>query len=599
MSPPRIESVNRQSEAGPVVIVGAGPAGLAAAHELVSRNVSPVVLEKGSRVGGLARTESFGGFLVDIGGHRFFSKDESINRLWEDMLGDDFLTVPRKSRIHYKGKFFDYPFKLQNALSNLGFTESFRILASYIDARFRPIRNEETFEEWVSNRFGRRLYGTFFKTYTEKVWGIPCTEIDAKWAAQRIRGLSLIAAISHSVFGSRTIKTLIHEFRYPALGPGMMWRRFQEVVEAGSGRVRLNSEVVQLHHSGGRIDGVRITENGRPEEIRVGSLLSSMPVNLLIEKLDPPAPESVREAARRLSYRDFLIVLLVVDKSALFPDQWLYIHSPDVGVARIQNFKNWSRAMVPDPRKTSVGMEYFCTAGDPVWSRSDKDLIGLATKELVQLGFAAESDFSSGYVIRQPNAYPIYDRGYRIHLEKIRRYLETFHNLETIGRSGLHRYNNMDHSMQTGILAARNIMGSAHGIWEIHTDEDYLEEERMSPERIAAERLLSGVLLRLDPFAFASAVGIVSGTLLFAATLWLVIKGGPVVGPNLRLLSEYFVGYTVSLKGSFIAFGYSLFWGFLFGWLFAYLRNLFFAIYIYRIRQRASLFSLKDFLDYL
>jgi len=582
-----------------VVIIGAGPAGLAAAHELIGQNIRPIVLEKSNKVGGISRTENYNGYYVDIGGHRFLTKIETIGRLWKEMLHEDFLKVPRLSRIYYQNRFLHYPLKFHNVLSNLGIYESVRIILSYFNAQFNPNSDEKTFEQWVSNRFGKRLYNNFFKTYTEKVWGIPCNEIQASWAAQRIKGLSLTTAVINALFGVQNAKTLVNEFYYPTKGPGMMWQRFQEVVNLGEGQVLLNSEATRLLHDHRRIKEIKYIESNKPSGIPVSHIISSIPITRLVTLLEPQPPVEILEAAQKLSYRDFVIVLLVVDKKELFSDQWIYIHSQDVQVARIQNFKNWSAAMVPDPDKTSVGMEYFCQEGDEIWTMQDVDLADLAARELYELGLTEDNDILDSFVIRQPKAYPVYDKGYDTHLDLIRNFLGSFENLQTIGRNGLHRYNNMDHSMQTGIFAAQNIAGANHDLWTVTEAEKYLEEDTAARKKqSASEKIIARTFARIDPFALATAVGTVSGVLIFLATIWPVLKGSNVLLLYLRLLAQYFVGYTVTVKGAFIALGYSFFWGFLFGWLFAYLRNLFLSIYIYRAKKKAELLSLRDFLEH-
>jgi protoporphyrinogen oxidase len=584
----------------PVVIIGAGPAGLTAAHELTRRGIPTVVLERSDTVGGIARTERYRDYYFDIGGHRFFTKIEKINHLWQEMMGDGFIKVPRMSRIYYGGKFFQYPLNITNTLRNLGILESLLILLSYLGSRLKPHPEEETFDQWVSNRFGERLFRTFFKTYTEKVWGIPCNTIRADWAAQRIKGLSLLSAVSNAIFGTQKTKSLINEFDYPLYGPGMMWQRFQEKIEAEGGVVHLNSEVVGIGCSRGGVESVTVKEDGSTREIPVSHLISSVPLNRLIKLLDPVAPKSVREAATGLSYRAFLIVVLIVERESLFPDQWIYIHSPEVRVGRIQNFKNWSAAMVPDATKTSIGMEYFCDEGDDFWQKPDEELVALASRELELLGLAASRDVGEGLVVRQSNAYPVYDQEYKRHLGTMREFVGEFENLQTIGRSGMHRYNNMDHSMLTGLLAAENLNGACHNLWEINDDEEYLEEQKMKDgSEPFREGILVSAFARMDKTAMALAVGLVSGLVFFLATIWLVIKGGDVVGPHLQLLAQYFVGYTVTVQGSFIVFGYTFFWGFLFGWLFAYLRNFLLALYLYRVKKNAEISTLREFFDYM
>ncbi|PPS45647.1 NAD(P)/FAD-dependent oxidoreductase [Chroococcidiopsis sp. TS-821] len=475
----------------PVVIIGAGPAGLTAAYELVKNGIKPIVFEKGDKVGGISRTETYKGYHFDIGGHRFFTKVEEVQQLWLEVLGDEFIKVPRLSRIYYKGKYYNYPLSLFNTLSNLGIFESFLILLSYLQAKWQPNPVEENLEQWVINRFGKRLYKTFFKTYTEKVWGIPCNEIQAEWAAQRIKGLSLKKAITNALFGTNNTKTLIKEFDYPVLGPGMMWQKFQAAVEAQGGQVDLNSSVVRLEHDGKRIERVIVQQDGKLVSVAGDHFISSMPIATLIHRLDPLPPDAVLQAARNLNYRDFLIVALIVNREHLFPDNWIYIHSPEVKVGRIQNFKNWSAAMVPDPTKTCLGMEYFCTKGDGIWTMSDTELLDLATSELAKLGLANAADVEDGVVIRQPKAYPVYDHEYRRHLKVIQDYLATFENLQTTGRNGMHRYNNQDHSMLTGWLAAKNILGENHDLWEVNTERSYYEEFTIKPAQ--QEKVLAKV----------------------------------------------------------------------------------------------------------
>ncbi|MBI5446361.1 MAG: NAD(P)/FAD-dependent oxidoreductase [Deltaproteobacteria bacterium] len=581
----------------PLLILGGGPAGLAAAHELVARGHRPTVCEARSQVGGIARTETYKGFGFDIGGHRFFTKNERIDRLWRRRMGADFLKVARLSRIYYRGRFFQYPLSLPNTVANLGLRESALIALSYGAARVFPHPEEENFEQWVSNRFGQRLYETFFRTYTEKVWGIPCTRIQADWAAQRIQGLSLAAAVANALLGGRRAKSLIDEFDYPRLGPGMMWERFRDEIERGGGRVRCGCEAVRLTHDGRRVTGVGLRENGRDLDVRADQIISSVPLHRLVRLLEPAAPEPVLRAASHLTYRSFLMVGLLVDRPALFPDQWIYVHSPDVKVGRIQNFKNWSAALAPDPARTNVGMEYFCDEGDELWCLPDSALGALAARELGALGLAEAADVCDSFVVRQPDAYPIYDQGYKEHLTVIREYLAGFENVQTVGRAGMHRYNNMDHSMLTGILGAENAVGAQHDLWAVNDEEEYLEEGQRGRATPAAEVLVATTLARLDKLALATAVGTVSGLALFCATLWLVIKGGAVVGPNLGLLSQYFAGYTVSVEGSFVAFGYSFLWGFLFGWLLAYTRNLAVAFYVHHVKRRGASVSLATLLD--
>jgi protoporphyrinogen oxidase len=581
----------------PIIIIGAGPAGLAAGYELVGQGKRTIIIERDGVVGGIARTESYKGFSFDIGGHRFFTQNARINQIWEDMLGEDFLRVDRLSRIFYQGKFFNYPLRPVNAFYNLGPWESLLILISYFRARLLPHPVESSFEDWVINRFGERLYRTFFKIYTEKVWGISCREIKADWAAQRIKGLSLLVAVSNALFGGQQAKSLIGRFSYPKLGPGMMWNRFMERIIAGGGEVMLNSAVSALHHDRGIITAVSFNGVSASGQFIPAHCISSMPLPRLVKLLNPQPPAEIIAAAEKLSYRAFIIVILIIDAPDLFPDQWLYVHSPTVQVGRIQNFKNWSAFMVPDQRKTSIGMEYFCNENDETWTMTDSQLVEMASRELRALSLGGEHSVSDSYVVRQPFAYPVYGPDYRENVEKICKYLRNFSNLQTIGRSGMHRYNNMDHSMQTGILAARNCCGETHDLWTVNEEKSYLEEDRRAQAGVLPEKVLLRAFARMDKLGFAVAVGTVCGLMVLSATFWIISRGGDVQNSHLRLLGQYFIGYTVTVKGGFIAFAYSFFWGFLFGWLFAYLRNLLLAIYIYRIKRKIEMLSLKDFFD--
>jgi protoporphyrinogen oxidase len=459
-----------------VVIAGAGPAGLTAAYELVQAGLRPIVFEKSDKVGGIARTETYKGYRFDIGGHRFFTKVDEVQNLWTKVLREEFLSVPRLSRIVYQGKFYKYPLDIFGTLRNLGVTESSRIILSYIKWRVKPYPDPDSLEQWVINRFGGRLYMRFFKTYTEKVWGMPCNKIQADWAAQRIQGLSLSSALMNAVFKRGDVKSLISEFQYPSLGPGMMWDAFRTSVEEGGGSVEMQRDMTKITRSGNRIVSVTIHSEAGEQVVPTDNLISSMPITELIQKLDPPAPDYVRAAADNLSYRDFLIVCLIVDKPSLFPDNWIYVHTPGVKVGRIQNFKNWSAAMLPDQTKTSLGMEYFCSTGDDIWEMDDADLVRLATKDMATLGLASEGDVEDGTVVRQLKAYPVYDGTYKANLAVLREYIESFENLQTIGRNGMHRYNNQDHSMLTGIYAARNVLGASYDLWEVNTERSYHED---------------------------------------------------------------------------------------------------------------------------
>lgn len=472
----------------PAVVIGAGPGGLTAAYEFCRCGTIPIVLEKADQVGGIARTEVYKGYRFDIGGHRFFTKIDEVEALWHQVLGDRLRLVPRLSRIYYQNKFYNYPLNILNTLSNLGMIESFKILFSYIKAQLgRKPRVEENLEQWVTNRFGERLYRMFFKTYTEKVWGLPCDQIQADWAAQRIKGLSLQKAVLNALTGSSQETSLIDKFYYPVLGPGEMWEQFHSDIEKQGGEVRLGAEVVRLRGDGRRIKSIVVRQDEIDYEVVSDHFINSMPLPHLIERIEPPPPTAVLQAAKQLSYRDFLIVALVLDREDVFPDNWIYIHSPEVQVGRIQNFKNWSPALVPDMSKTCLGMEYFCTKGDGLWESTDEELIRLATQELEQIGLSEGAQVIDATVVRQPMAYPVYDASYRQYVEVIKKYLGTIENLQSVGRGGMHRYNNQDHSMLTAILAVQNVLGANHDLWEVNVERSYHEAFTVAEQRLRSE----------------------------------------------------------------------------------------------------------------
>ena len=610
------------------VVVGAGPAGLAAAWELAKLGRPALVLERDELVGGISRTVTWEGYRFDIGGHRFFTKVGAVREMWEEILGPDLLVRDRLSRIYYNGRFFHYPLRPMGALLGLGPVEAARVLASYAQARVAPSAEERTFEQWVVNRFGRRLYEIFFKTYTEKVWGMPCSEISAEWASQRIKNLDLATAIKNALVGSsrrngEIVTSLIDRFHYPRLGPGMMWERCRDRLAERGIPTRTRSRVTRMRHRGGRVVAVTTREaaeagdagglamvagdgddrlegrasdrrahDGRgrdaagewtEREIDADSVITSMPLASLVRILDPAPPPEVLAAAGRLRYRDFLTVGLVVERERMFPDHWIYVHSPDVKLGRIQNFKNWSPEMVPDPRRTSLGLEYFVDRGGELWNMDDAALVELGARECETLGLLRREEVSGGTVIRMPRAYPVYDDGYRAAMPVLRRYLAGFENLHVVGRNGQHRYNNQDHSMLAGMLAARNVAGETHDVWAVNVETDYLEEierpaktgalpaagdvriaapgararpgDRLVPEAAPApmlEDLLREAFARYDAVALGGAVGAIAGASLFLATALLLLRGDSVVGPNLSLLGNYLYGYAPSWPGALV-----------------------------------------------
>jgi protoporphyrinogen oxidase len=471
------------------LVLGAGPAGLTAGYLLGKAGRDVVVLEAEGQVGGLAKTVEIDGYRFDLGGHRFFTKSREVDTLWHEILGEEFLLRPRMSRIFWNGRYLDYPLRGPDVVRKLGPVELTRCLASYVRAAARRDKRDESLEDWVSNRFGRRLFELFFKSYNEKVWGVPASEIRAEWAAQRIKGLSFFSAAKAAFFGNKgnKVKSLISEFNYPRFGPGQMWDAMTAAIEEQGGDVRLATPVSRLEIVDGRVTGL---EAGGVTFADPDSVISSLPLREVVRMARPPAPPEVIEAANGLRYRDFLTVALVVDGEDLFPDNWIYIHEPSVRVGRIQNYRSWSPWMVPDPEKACVGLEYFCFAGDDLWTMNDDDLVELAATELEQLGLAPKSKVERGFATRVPKAYPIYDADYASRVAVIRSWLEGIENLQQVGRNGLHRYNNSDHSMLTAMRAVDNLVGGMeHDIWAVNADSVYHEthSEDEHPYRVAPE----------------------------------------------------------------------------------------------------------------
>jgi protoporphyrinogen oxidase len=460
----------------PVLVLGAGPAGLTAGYLLAKQGKPVIVLESTDQIGGLARTEVRDGYRFDLGGHRFFTKVKEVDDLWHEIMKEEFLKRPRQSRIYWNDKFLDYPLQGMDVVKKLGPVELVRVGISYLWAVIKPKGREDTFEQWVTNRFGKRLYQHFFKTYTEKLWGVPTDEIRAEWAAQRIKGLSFVSAAKAAFFGNKgnKIKSLISEFNYPRYGPGQMWEQMATDIREHGGEVRMNAPVTRLRIEGGQV--LEVVAGG--ETLVPSHVISSLPLRTTVGIADPDAPVDVRDAARGLRYRDFLTVSLVLKGDDPFPDNWLYIHQPGVKVLRIQNFRSWSPWMIPNETDSSLGMEYFCFEGDDLWSSSDDELVELAKSEIEKLGLAKASNVKFGFVVRVHKAYPIYDVEYGERVATIRRWLDGIANLTQVGRNGLHRYNNSDHSMLTAMRAVDNLLlGTHHDIWSVNVESVYHEED--------------------------------------------------------------------------------------------------------------------------
>jgi protoporphyrinogen oxidase len=499
-----------------VFVIGAGPAGLTAAYCLTKQNPSVVVIEKDPvYVGGISRTVEYNGFKFDIGGHRFFSKSKEVVDLWQEILPDDFIARPRLSRIYYGGKYYSYPLSAFEALKNLGVFTSAACMLSFAYAKLVPLENPGNFHEWVRNQFGEKLFSIFFKTYTEKVWGMSCDEISADWAAQRIKGLDLGVAVMGALkkallpdrimkrkpkAGEPVVKSLIESFQYPRQGPGMMWEAAARKIQKRGGKVLKGRDFESMSYDHARkLWTIHVAcADGRRETYTANHVVSTAPVRELVAKITP-SPIS-RLHARALRYRDFLTVALIVRKPDLFPDNWIYIHDPSVKVGRVQNFRSWSPELV-QPGMSCLGLEYFCFEGDGLWNAPDEELVALAKTEIAKIGLIAESDVTDACVVRQPKAYPVYDEEYRENVATVRLDLEGFYpTLHMVGRNGMHKYNNQDHAMMTAMLTAKNIMAGerVYDIWNVNEDAEYHEaggsgvkealgSERLVPQKVKAD----------------------------------------------------------------------------------------------------------------
>jgi protoporphyrinogen oxidase len=465
-----------------ICVLGAGPAGLAAALELTRGGRSDVVvLDRNATPGGLARTERFDGHRFDVGPHRFFTQNREVDALWHEMLGEDFRPVQRLTRIFYDQRFYLYPVSALDALPKLGPVAATRALASYLWAAVaRDVDRAETFEQWVAAKFGTRLYESFFKTYTEKVWGIPCSRIGADWAAQRIKGLDLLGVAKNAfgvALGTRP-KTLVDEFDYPVLGAGQMYERMAERAAAAGVTFVFDAEVRRVERRDDRIVAVEALTADGPLRVAADRFVSTLPLTRLLEMLAPAPPADVLAACRALYYRDHITVNLVAERADLFPDQWIYVHDPQVRMARLANYRNFSPRMAATAGVSPISVEYFVFRDDEVWAMDDADLIAMAGDEVVRMGLVPRGALGAGWVVRETDSYPTYYLGYAEPYARVRRAIDGLANLQPAGRGGLYKYNNMDHSLYSGLLAARNLLADPPGrydVWRINIDAEYHE----------------------------------------------------------------------------------------------------------------------------
>jgi len=461
-----------------VGVIGAGPAGLTAAYSLLKKGCDVTVFEKDGAVGGMAKTIELWGRLVDLGPHRFFSSDPRVNMIWLEAIGDDYQMVSRQTRIYYQNTFFDYPLKAFNAFKGLGPVEAARCILSYIYSKVFPIKDETSFEAWVTNRFGAHLFSIFFKSYSEKLWGISCRELDAYFAAQRIKKLSLFEAIKAAVIGnSGKHRTLVDEFAYPNQGAGAVYERLADKIRGLGGRTLMNASVVEVRLSRDIDEKPRVSLSGG-QSFEFDHLVSSMPIN---ELLGEQHPEEILRHANELRFRNTILVYLLLEGVNPFPDQWIYIHSPDLKTGRISNFRNWLPSICRGRPGTIICLEYWCYEEDPLWREEEAGLIEQAAREIQATGLVHGNAVKGGKVLRISKCYPVYDSGYRNHLEPVKKYLSSLPRLSVIGRYGAFKYNNQDHSILMGLLAAENIADERrHDLWQINTDYEYQESSRIT-----------------------------------------------------------------------------------------------------------------------
>lgn len=535
----------------PIYILGAGPAGLAAAYTLTQKGQSVVVVERDARVGGLAKSFEYQGFILDFGPHRFFTKIAPVLKLWDEVLGEDQVTVNRLTRIYYGGKYFSYPLKAAESLMALGSVESAKIIASYLKIRLFPHPHAKNFAQWVTNRFGKRLFEIFFEGYTEKLWGIPCTEISADWAAQRIKGLSLLKAARNALFGNDgKVKTLIDRFQFPRYGSGQLYEKISDYLRSQNQSVLLNTEVVQVHHKNSQIAQVTLKnrQTGEEETVSCGGVISSIPINHLLQQINSPPPAPVTTAAKSLKFRNTILVYLIVESSQLFPDNWLYINEPSVQLGRVTNFRNWSPDMLPNRHQTPICCEYWCNFDEPMWQQPEAELVARAERELRQIGLLHDEKVSSGFIVRLPRTYPIYAGNYKQAIATIQSYLKQFQNLQLVGRYGAFKYNNQDHSLLMGVLAAENVFSPGkHDLWSVNSDNEYQEEANANikttttkSNRVSRRQQTLRVLKQFGSYLFTGG----AATIVDVAVFSLLVQSG--MWSVSALCISYFLGLSTN-----------------------------------------------------
>ncbi len=535
----------------PIYILGAGPAGLAAAYTLTKQGESVVILERDNRCGGLAKSIPYQGFILDYGPHRFFTKIAPVLKLWDEVLGEDQVTINRLTRIYYGGKYFSYPLKASESLLALGPIESIKILISYFKAILFPNHNPQNFAEWVTSKFGKRLFEIFFEGYTEKLWGIPCIEISAEWAAQRIKGLSLLKAIRNAIFGNNgKVKTLIDQFQFPRLGSGQLYEKMSDYLRSHNQPILLNTEVVQVHHHNFQVTQLTLRNRITGEEkiVSCGGVISSIPINILVQQINSPPSEEVITAAKSLKFRNTILVYLIIEGNNLFPDNWLYINDPKVQLGRVTNFANWSPDMLPNQHQTPLCCEYWCNFDEPMWQQPEAELLAQAEYDLRKIGLLHHEKVSGGFIVRLPRTYPIYAGNYKQALGSIQNYLQRFQNLQVMGRYGAFKYNNQDHSLLMGILAAENILEpSKHDLWAVNSDSEYLEEASADVKTTAAKsaeisrrQQVLRILKQFGSYIFTGGTATIVDVLVFS----ILIKSG--LWSVSALCISYFLGLSTN-----------------------------------------------------